>query len=186
MSEKLDVLRTPWYGDESRDNFVHHTGIVKRANLCKIGSHCAIDGFFWCTTALEMGDYVHIGPHVSIIGGADALVKMGNFSSLAAGCRVIAGTDNYNGDGFQVPMVPEQYRDSTTIKPVIIENYVGVGTNVVILPGVKLAEGSVIAANGLVREDTEPWIIYAGDPLRPVKRRKRDTILKAAEEMGYE
>ena len=184
--EKLDVLRAPWYGDESKDNFVHETCIIKRKEKCSIGKHCAIDGFFWCTTGLELGDYIHIGPHVSIIGGADALLKMGNFSSLAAGCRVIAGTDNYNGDGFQVPMVPEKYRDSTTIKPITIGNYVGVGTNVVILPGVSLGEGSVVAANGLVREDLEPWTIYAGDPLRPVKRRKKDTILSMAKELGYE
>lgn len=163
---------------------------IKRLELGHIGSHCAIDGFFWCTTGLELGDYVHIGPHVSIIGGADGRVKMGNFSSLAAGCRVIAGTDNYNGDGFQVPMVPKQYRDSTTIKPITIGNYVGVATGVTILPGVTLAEGSVIAAGGLVRQDTEPWKIYVVEPstgrLMAVKRRPSENILKYAKEMGYE
>ena len=175
-----------WYTLINRDNFIHDTCVIKRQKLCKIGSHCAIDGFFWCTIALEMADYIHIGPHVSIIGGADALLKIGNFSSLAAGCRVIAGTDNYNGDGFQVPMVPAKYRDSTTIKPINIENYVGVGTNVTILPGVTLAEGSVVAAGSIVTKDTEPWMIHAGSPLRPVKRRKKDTILSMAKELGYE
>ena len=43
-----------------------------------------------------------------------------------------------------------------------------------------------MGSGGPVREDTEPWMIYAGDPLVAVKRRDRDAILKAAKEMDYE
>ena len=159
---------------------------ITKPQLVTIGNHVAIDSFFHCSTGLKLGDYVHIGPHVSVIGGEHSYLQMGNFSSLAAGCRIICASDNYQGDGSQIPMVPKPYRDSVTIKPIIVENYVGVGTNVVILPGVKLAEGSVIAIGGIVREDTEPWTIYVGDPLVGVKRRKKDNILKMAKEMGYE
>lgn len=170
-------------GENFRIGLYHN---ISKPELVKIGNHVAIDSFFYCSTGLKIGDYVHIGPHVSIIGGKNSYLQMGNFSSLAAGCRVICGSDNYQGDGLQVPMVPEQYRDSVTIKPIIIENYVGVGTNVILMPGVKLAEGSVIAVGGIVREDTEPWTIYVGSPLVGVKRRKKDVILKMAKEMGYE
>ena len=167
------------------DNIVHQSCVLTRPLLVEIGSHCAIDGFLWCSTGLRIKDYVHIGPHVSIIGGQDSYLEMGNFSSLATGCRVICGTDNYQGDGFQIPMVPKAYRGSTTIAPIIIENFVGVGANVVIMPGVKLAEGCVIATGTCVRGDTEPWTIYAGDPLIPVKRRESSVILAMAKEMGY-
>lgn len=167
------------------DNVIHESCIWTKPDLVSIGNHCAIDGFLWCSTGLQLGDYVHIGPHVSIIGGKDSYLKVGNFSSLAAGCRVICGTDNYQGDGFQVPTVPNEYKDSKTILPVIIEDFVGVCTGAIIMPGVTLAEGCVIASGCIVKEDTKPWTIYAGGPLMPVKYRPRENILRMAKEMGY-
>ena len=47
-----------------------------------------------------------------------------------------------------------------------------------------LAEGSVVAAGNLMREDTEPWLIYAGGPLRAVKRRKSGTYSTDGERDG--
>ena len=38
------------------DKFVN----FKRPELVKIGNHVAIDWGFYCTTSLEIGDYIHI------------------------------------------------------------------------------------------------------------------------------
>ena len=60
---------------------------------------------------------------------------MDHFSTLAAGCRLICGTDDYLGRGLVGPTIPPEYRDSATHKPIILEKFVNVGTNVVIAPG---------------------------------------------------
>ena len=45
------------------------------------------------------------------------------------------------------------------------------------MPGVTLAEGSILGANSLLTKDTEPWTIYVGSPAKPIKIRRRDIIL---------
>jgi galactoside O-acetyltransferase len=67
----------------------------------------------------------------------------------------------------------------------VLELFAGVGTNVVVLPGVTLAEGSVIGACSLVTKSTEPWTVYAGIPAKPLKSRRRDKMIAMARELGY-
>jgi acetyltransferase-like isoleucine patch superfamily enzyme len=48
------------------------------------------------------------------------------------------------------------------------------------MPGVTLAEGSILGANSLLTKDTEPWTIYVGIPAKPVKIRNKEKIIKYA------
>jgi dTDP-4-amino-4,6-dideoxy-D-glucose acyltransferase len=158
---------------------------IRRPHLVSVGHHVAIDTGFYCTTQVEIGDYIHIAPYVTVIGGERALLRMEHFSSLAAGCRVAAGSDEHLGFGIPGPTIPEQFHDRLIIEPVHLKMFANVGTNVVILPGVTLAEGSVIGACSLVTKDTEPWTIYTGVPARPMKARPREKMIEAAKAMGY-
>jgi galactoside O-acetyltransferase len=45
------------------------------------------------------------------------------------------------------------------------------------MPGVTLAEGSILGANSLLTKDTEPWTIYVGSPAKPVKLREKEIII---------
>ncbi len=57
--------------------------------------------------------------------------------------------------------------------PVIIKDHCWVAYRSTILPGVTLAEGTVIGAGSVVSRDTEPYGIYAGVPARKVGERPR-------------
>jgi len=166
--------------------FISQNVEIRRPHLVSIGNNIAIDTGFYCTTQLEMGDYIHIGPYVTIIGGVQGLLKMGNFTTIAAGSRLICGSDNHLGDGLIGPTIPDKYRDSTNIMPIIFENFASIGTNVIITPGVVLAEGSVVGANSFVNKNTEPWTIYIGNPAKPVKIRNKEKMIQYAKELGYE
>lgn len=159
---------------------------IKRPQLISIGSEVAIDSGFYITTGAELADHIHIGPYVIVVGGAKGLLSMGNFSNISAGGRIICGSDSFNGEGLvSVPGIPDEYRNDLIIKPIIFADFVNVGTNVVIMPGVKLGEGSVVGACSLVREDTEPWTVYAGCPAKPIKIRRKDKIIEYAKKLGY-
>lgn len=159
---------------------------IRRPHLVRIGNHVAIDSGSYITTAAEIGDYVHIGPLVTVIGGEHANLIMRNFTNLAAGCRVICGSDQFMGDGLIGPAsLPARYKDTMKLAPVILENFANVGTNAVIMPGVTLAEGSVIGACSLVTKSTEPWTVYLGVPARPIKTRPSERMLQFAKELGY-
>lgn len=167
------------------DVFIHDTAIIKRPHLCSIGSHNAIDNGVTISTTLIMGDYIHIAPYVTIIGGEPSTLIMEDFSFLGSGTRVVCGGEDFSGKGLIGPTIPKEFRviNYTTIK---IGRFGGTAVNCVILPDVTMAEGSVLGANSLLREDTEPWGIYVGSPARLIGYRDKDTILANAKKLGYE
>lgn len=61
--------------------------------------------------------------------------------------------------------------------PCVIGNDVWIGYNVVILPGVTIGDGAVLAANAVVTHDVPPYTIVAGVPARPLKKRFRDEVI---------
>jgi len=57
-------------------------------------------------------------------------------------------------------------------KPVVIEDYAWVATRAMILPGVTIGQGAVVAAGSVVTKDVEPKSIVAGNPARCIRERK--------------
>ena len=124
--------------------------VIRCPELVTIGDRCAIDEFTVVTTQLRLGSFVHIGSHCSIIGGRESCFEMGDFSGLAAGCRIVCASDDFRGPSLINPMVPEEYRNVTN-STVRIGRFATLGTNVVVLPGVTIGEGTTVAAGTLVR-----------------------------------
>ena len=169
-----------------KDVFISDNVEIKRPELVKLGNHIAIDSGFYCTTALEIGDHVHIAPYTVVIGGAAAKLSMNHFTNISAGGRIVCGSDQFLGEGLiTAPGIPEEFRDTLKIGTVTFEMFANVGANVTILPGVTLGEGSVIGACSLVSGDTEPWTIYIGTPARAIKIRPREKMIEYAKKMGY-
>lgn len=65
-------------------------------------------------------------------------------------------------------MVKQGYQET---KKVIIEDDVWIGARSVILPGIKIGTGSIIAVGSVVTKDVEPLSIVAGVPAKLVKKR---------------
>jgi acetyltransferase-like isoleucine patch superfamily enzyme len=59
---------------------------------------------------------------------------------------------------------------------VIVEDYVFVGPRAIILPGVKLGKGSVVAAGAVVTNDVEPFAIVGGVPAKVIGERKEKEL----------
>lgn len=172
----FDLSRLAACGD---DVYIADTHTFKRPQLAVIGNHIAIDDYFYCTTALDLGSYIHIAPFVSIIGGELSRLWMGNFTTIAAGCRLICRGDAHMGAGLVSPVIPAQYRDEVIGHGISMENYSSLGTNVVIMPDVYLAEGVVVGANSLVTKPIkEAWTVWAGSPARKIKDRPREKMLE--------
>mgnify|MGYP003624241030 CR=1 FL=1 len=178
MNDVMKLLKT--VGDDVR---ISDLAIITRPELVSIGSHIAIDMWTYISTELELGDYIHIAPSVSIIGGASALLKMGNFTNIGSGGRVVCATDDFS-QGLISPVVPIKYR-TVISKPVVFEDFATLGVNCTVLPGVTLAEGTIVGANSVVTRDTLPWMIYAGCPAKPIKNRDMTRALESAKELGY-
>ncbi|WP_425430495.1 DapH/DapD/GlmU-related protein [Chitinophaga niastensis] len=75
-----------------------------------------------------------------------------------------------NGHDLSFPDVSNRINTHGTVKPVSIADNVWIGTNVVILPGVNIGEGSIISANSVVHKDIPAMSIAGGNPAVVIKQ----------------
>lgn len=142
-----------------------------------IGDSVVIDDFVFLMGGKRttIGSFVHIASFSSITGGGEFVME--EFAGLSAGVRVYTGNEDYLGDSLTNPAVPSPYR--VPIRSFVrVKKHAIVGANTVILPGVTIGEGAVVGANSLLTKDCEAWTIYAGSPARPIRPRKRETIIE--------
>lgn len=181
MSPEYDYSQLKSFGT---DVFISANVEIRRPQLVSLGSHIAVDSGFYCTTNVQAADYIHIGPYVTVIGGAQAFLRLVGFNTIGAGSRLLCASDEFLGEGL-AGISPPEYRDRVIYAPIVFEMFASLGTNVVVHPGVTLAEGCVVGSCSLVTSSTEPWTIYHGIPARPVKPRPREKMIAAAKALGY-
>ncbi len=76
---------------------------------------------------------------------------------------------NHRFDRVDIPMM---FQGNVEYGPVEIGNDVWIGSRVIILPGLKIGEGSIIGAGSVVTKDVMPYSIVAGNPAKLIKMRK--------------
>ena len=134
-----------------------------------LGDYIAIDKGVYCTVNALIGDYVHIGPYATIIGGKKSSFTAKGFNNIMAGARIICGSDRFDGSGLFGAMIPQELKGTQIIKPVIMEEFSNIGTNAIVLPGTHLRKGVLLTAGSLLMGDTEEWGVYKGNPAILVK-----------------
>ena len=63
---------------------------------------------------------------------------------------------------------------ATVGKPTIIESHCWIAPRSIILPGVRVRRGCVIATNSVVTKDTDECVLVAGAPAKTIKKRHND------------
>tara|TARA_R110000868_G_scaffold152711_2_gene377913 strand:+ start:233 stop:757 length:525 start_codon:yes stop_codon:yes gene_type:complete len=152
------------------DVIIDNDVVIKNKDFVSIGNHCAIDKGFYCTTKFNIGDYVHISPYVTCIGGKNSFFEAKGFNNIMAGARIICASDRFDNSGLFGAMIPKEYKGKQIVEPVVMERFSNIGTNAIVLPGSTLREGVLLTAGSLLLGDTEPWGVYKGNPARLVKK----------------
>lgn len=116
-------------------------------------------------------EHVEIGAHAVIMMGAviniGAVIGEGSMIDMNAvlGGRAIVGRNCHIGAGSVLAGVVEP----PSAHPVIIEDEVMIGANAVILEGVRVGKGAVVAAGAIVIEDVPENAVVAGIPAKTIK-----------------
>jgi len=115
--------------------------------------------------------------------GEGAHIEIGNFCSIACNVQIFLG-GNHNTDWITTfPFGHTSKEKFNTVEGkghpktngnVIIGNDVWIGQNSVIMSGVKIGDGVVIANNSHVVKDAEPYSIIGGNPAKIIRKRFSD------------
>lgn len=160
-----------------KDVFIHSSAKIIHPERITMGDSVIVDDFvlIYAGKSCTIGSFVHVGVSSSIGGGGELVME--DFSGLSMGVRVLTGNEDFSGDSFTNPTVPEAYRRPIR-SSVHIGKFAVLGANSVVLPGVTIGEGAVVGACSLVVRDCKPWTVYLGNPARPVRPRPSETLLQ--------
>jgi maltose O-acetyltransferase len=86
---------------------------------------------------------------------------IGNHVSISAEVALITGTHDINDPNF-----------TSSYRPIIIDDYVWIGTRAIILQGVTIGRGAVVMAGAVVTHDVEPYMVVGGVPAKPITERR--------------
>jgi acetyltransferase-like isoleucine patch superfamily enzyme len=112
---------------------------------------------------LVVGDHSNIGPYAYI--GCSGPIQIG--SNVMISPRVSIYAENHVIAGVDIPMKEQ----GVTQKGVVIEDDCWIAANSVILDGVRIGRGSVVAAGAVVSRDVPPYTVVAGVPAKVIKNR---------------
>lgn len=112
---------------------------------------------------LEMGENVGIARNCYI--GVFKPIVIGANSMIGAYSYIISANHSYQRR--DVPINSQGYWGA----PINIEEDVWLGTHVVVLPGVRIGKGAIVAAGSVVNKDIPPYEIWGGAPARFIKER---------------
>lgn len=106
---------------------------------------------------IMMGAVINIGAVIGEKTMIDMGVVLGGRATVGKNCHIGAGT------------VLAGVIEPPSAKPVVVEDDVLIGANAVVLEGVTIGKGSVVAAGAVVTQDVAPFTVVAGMPARKIK-----------------
>lgn len=124
------------------------------------GSHIYMGAEIRAPRWIKIGTGTSIG-HDAILDGRGRLT-IGNNVNLSSGVWIWTRSHDVNSPTF-----------AGTRAPVIIEDYAWLSCRVVILQGVTIGEGAVVAAGAVVTKDVESYTIVGGVPAKKIGERPR-------------
>lgn len=124
--------------------------ISSNVNFCSgvkvsIGNNSNISRYSLLVGDISIGDNVMMGPRISMF------------------------TSNHEFGDTSLPMIEQ---GQGVEKPITVGDDVWIGTQVIVLPGVKIGSHSIIGAGSVVTKDVPEWCVVAGNPARIIKKRK--------------
>jgi len=147
-----------------RGVLVFHPENISIGNNVYIGHNTILKGYY--KNEMVIGDHTWIGQCCFLHSGGG--LEIGKAVGIGPAVKII--TSVHKEENLSKPLI---FCDLEFGK-VIIEDGCDIGVGAIILPGVKIGEGSIIGAGSVVAKDVEPYSVAAGVPANVIRKRKND------------
>lgn len=134
---------------------------------------------FWCT-AKQPWDYISVGTgtygqiNCRYFGQLREFLQIGSYCSIAPNVMFLLG-GGHDYDGLSTypfkARVVHQKASPTTKGKIVVEDDVWVGFQCLVLSGVTIGKGAVVAAGSVVVKDIPPYAVVGGNPAKVIKYR---------------
>lgn len=137
-----------------------------------IGLHLGARTRIWAPDHVRMGDQVYVGKDVHI----EANCRIGNYCLIANRVAIVGRHDHdFSAVGFPVRFSPwvgsRRFSSQYVDEEAVIEDEVWLGYATIVLTGVTVGRGSVVAAGSVVTRNIPPYSIAAGVPAKVIGKR---------------
>jgi len=171
--EAIDAMGFQYVGDNvqisDRASF-YGVSRISLANDIRVDDFCVISAGIG---GISIGNNVHIAVGASLIGGGK--ITLCDFVGISSRVSIYSSNDDYSGAYMTGPTLTDEFTN-VQHADVFLGRHVIVGSGSVVLPGITLEEGVAIGALSLVTKKCDAFGIYAGNPARRLKERKRDLL----------
>ncbi|MCP3940099.1 MAG: CatB-related O-acetyltransferase [Desulfobacteraceae bacterium] len=155
---------------------------------------------------IEIGDYTYFDDpfdskdfernvlyHYDFVGDK---LKIGKFCAISTGVKFIMNGANHKMDSFSTfpfaifgadwgEKLKNQEIGAPSKGDTIIGNDVWLGYDSVIMPGVNIGDGAIIASKSVVVSDVPPFSVYGGNPAKLIKKRFDQETIDLLEKINW-
>lgn len=121
-------------------------------------------------------------------GAKNEKLIIGDYVSISNGVKfLLGGNHNYNTIStypFKVTMCGEK-QEAYSKGAIVVDDDAWIGTDTMILSGVKIGKGAVIAAGSVIVKDVPPYSIVGGNPAKIIKYRFENKIIDRLKDFDF-
>ena len=175
----------------SKKSFVDGTSLVQHSQILgevKIGPRCMFH-------KVHLNGKIIVGSNTSINGPGTEFFSLTNPIIIGSFCSIARHTaiqeHNHNINKITTYYIQQRVFnekmgiDAVSKGAVVIGNDVLIGTQSVILTGINIGDGAVVAANSVVTTDIPPYSIVGGTPAKVIRKRFSEEIIKKLLEIKW-
>lgn len=158
---------------------------IYRARFTRYGRNFSFDPFgVYSFESISIGDNVNLGYRPILIAARSKIV-IGN--NVMFGPEVTIRGGNHRIDIVGKPMIAvgDHEKRAEDDPGVVIEDDVWIGTRAIVLAGVTIGRGAVVAAGALVTKDVPPYAIVGGNPAKVIRMRWDEETIRQHEHSLY-
>lgn len=137
---------------------------------------------------LTVGKYSYGSLNIDLIGCGDEALHIGSLCSISSQCTFLLSGEHNVKALSSYPFDAIFCGQNITPKskgPIIIDDDVWIGDHALILSGVHIGQGAVVAAGCVVTKDVPPYAIVGGVPAKVIKYRFNDALIQELLKVDY-